>query len=152
MRVEKIATQYETRYYADDGREWESAYLCEQYDKLLTDPTPLKRLKFFNSEGDPIDVFALKEIPAFCYLVLTEELPKYSWEVVKAIIGDVGNDQSSYDLPKWSGVWYNNWSNAYNGAYGPNGWEVVETIQTLENQIKSRQTKIKLLQKITKTY
>ena len=151
MRVEKIATQYETYYIANDGKQWRCEHLCKQYEELLADPTPLKKLKFFDGKGEPIDVFAIKEIPAFCYLVLTEEPPKYNWEVIKAIIGNRDNDESSYHLPIYSGVWYNDWSNAYNGGYGYNGWEVVESIQTLENQIKSRQEKIKLLQKISKT-
>jgi hypothetical protein len=150
MRIEKVITAYETRYFANDGTEWQSEYLCKQYEELLADASSLKKLKFFNSNGEPINIFALKKIPAFCYLVLTEELPHYNYKVVKAIIGNKENDEVSYDLPKFCGVWCNDWSNAYNGSYGSNGWEVVESIETLENQIKAKQEKIKLLKKITK--
>lgn len=87
MRIEQVITAYETRYYANDGTVWKRESECRQYEELLTDASPLKKLKFFNSDGEPIDVFALKEIPAFCYLVLTEEPPYYDWKVVKAIIG-----------------------------------------------------------------
>ena len=150
MKVEKIATQYETRYFAEDGREWDSEYLCKQYEELLADPTPLKKLKFFSGDGEPINIFALKSIPPFCYLVLTEDFPQYDSRVIKAIVGNRNNDERSYVLPHFLGVWYNDWSEAYNGGYGFNGWKAVESIQTLKNQIQSRQEKIKLLEKITK--
>lgn len=149
MTVEKIATQYETYYISDDGKKWHSEDWCRQYEKLLADPSPIKNLKFFNGNGEPIDVFALKEIPCFCYLVLTDEIKKYHWSVIKAIIGNRDNDEASYSLPTFKGVWYNDWSNAFNGAYGYNGWTTIDSIETLENKITSCQNKIKLLEKIT---
>jgi hypothetical protein len=151
MRIEKIATQYETRFIAEDGKRWETEQLCEQYEELLKDPSPLKALRFFDGNGDPIDVFSLEEIPCFCYLVLTDRI-NYHWSVVKAIIGNIGrSDESSYKLPTSEGVWFNDWSNAYNGGYGYNGWVRVDSIESLENQIKGCQKKIKLLKKITNT-
>jgi hypothetical protein len=150
MTVEKIATQYETYYIANDGKEWRSEEWCRQYEELLADPSPLKNLKFFDSEGEPIDVFALGKIPCFCYLVLTDTIQKYHWSVVKAIIGNRENDETSYNLPTSKGVWYNDWSNAFNGGYGSNGWERADSIEYLEIKIKSCQDKINLLKKITK--
>lgn len=150
MTIEKIATQYETYYIANDGREWRCESWCKQYEELLADPSPIKNLKFFDGEGEPIDVFARGKIPCFCYLVLTDTLKDYHWSVIKAIIGDRDNDEASYHLPTSKGVWYNNWSNAFNGGYGYNGWEQENSIEYLENKIKSCQNKIKLLEKITK--
>jgi hypothetical protein len=151
MRIEKIATEYETRYIAEDGTQWKAEWLCEQYEELLKDPSPLKNLKFFNSNGEPIDVFARNNIPCFCYLVLTEELKDYNWSVVKAIIGSKSNDEISYNLPTSKGIWHNDWLNAYNGGYGHNGWVREKSIECLENEIKSCQNKIKLFKKITET-
>lgn len=150
MTVEKIATQYETYYIANDGKRWHCEERCKQYEELLADPSPIKNLRFFNNEGEPIDVFALGEIPCFCYLVLTDEVNKYHWSAVKAVIGNKDNDETSYNLPTSKGVWYNDWSNAFNGRYGSNGWERVDSIDYLESTIKSCQNKIKLLKKITK--
>jgi hypothetical protein len=150
MTIEKIATQYETYYIANDGRKWRCEEWCKQYEELLADPSPIKNLKFFDGEGEPIDVFARGKIPCFCYLVLTSTIKDYHWSVIKAIIGDRGNDETSYNLPNYKGVWYNDWSNAYNGAYGYNGWTTIDSIEALENKIKSCQNKIKLLEKITK--
>lgn len=151
MRIEQVITAYETRYFANDGTVWKRESECRQYEELLVDASPLKKLKFFNSDGEPIDVFALKEIPPFCYLVLTEELPYYDWKVVKAIIGSNKNTDDSYRLPSYCGVWYNDWSNAYNGMNGSNGWKIVESIESLEYRIKAYQNKVELLKKITKT-
>ena len=151
MTVEKIATQYETYYIANDGKKWRSEELCRQYEELLADPSPIKNLKFFNSKGEPIDVFARGEIPYFCYLVLTDTTKEYSWSVIKAIIGNRENDEASYHLPASKGVWYNDWSSAFNGGYGYNGWVRENSIEYLEEEIKSCQNKIKLLKKITET-
>ena len=150
MTVEKIATQYETFYIANDEKKWRSEEWCRQYEELLADPLPIKNLKFFNNEGEPIDVFALGKIPCFCYLVLTDTIQEYHWSVVKAIIGNRENDERSYDLPTSKGVWYNDWSEAYSGGYGRNGWKREDSIEYLESKITSCQNKINLLKKITK--
>lgn len=150
MRIEKIATEYETRYISDDGKEWKAKWLCQQYEELLKDPTPLKTLKFFDSEGEPIDVFALKEIPCFSYLVITEDIANYDSSVVKAIIGSQEYSETSYNLPTFKGVYYNDWSEAFNGGYGRNGWVEEDSIEWLERRIKSCQNKINILKKITK--
>ena len=150
MKIEKIATQYETRYIAEDGTQWNTEWLCKQYEELLKDASPLKTLKFFNSKGEPIDVFALGQIPYFCYLVLTNEIIDYHWSVVKAIIGNKENDEVSYHLPTSEGVWYNDWSNAFNGGYGSNGWVREDSIEYLERKIQNCQNKIELLKKIIK--
>jgi hypothetical protein len=148
MTIEKIATHYETYYVADDGKKWEEENWCRQYEELLADSSPIKSLHFFNSNGEPIDVFALKKIPCFCYLVLTDDIKRYHWSVVKNIIGNKDNDELSYDLPIFKGIWYNDWSSAVNGGYGYNGWVQMETIKCLEDEIKRCQNKINLLKKI----
>ena len=149
MTVEKIATQYETYYIANDGKKWRSESWCKQYEELLADPSPIKNLKFFNSKGEPIDVFALGRIPCFCYLVLTNKIKDYHWSVIKAIIGNKENDEASYDLPTSKGVWYNDWSEAFSGGYGRNGWVQEDSIDYLECKIESYQDKLQLLKKIT---
>jgi hypothetical protein len=122
---------------------------CEQYEELLADPSPLKDLSFFNSDGNPIDVFQLKDIPAFSYLVLTNDIKRYHQTVVKAIIGNPHDCvTSSYSLPAKQGIWYNDWSNAYNGAYGLNGWVKQPSIKSLQCEINNYQRKIQLFQKM----
>ena len=150
MTVEKIATQYETYYISNDGKTWRSEEWCRQYEELLADVSPIKNLKFFNGDGEPIDVFALGKIPCFCYLVLTDEIKHYHWSVIKTIVGNKENDEVSYHLPTSKGIWYNDWSEAFNGGYGRNGWVREDDIEYLEIKIKSYQNKINFLKKIIK--
>lgn len=149
MRIEKIPVEFEERYIANDGKVWRTQTECEQYEELLADPSPLKSLSFFDSEGNPIDIFKLKEIPAFSYLVLPNNIKRYQSTVVRAIVGyHYACDTDSYRLPTEQGIWYNDWSNAYNGAYGSNGWVRQPSIESLQNEIIEYQRKIKLFQKI----
>ena len=149
MRVEKVPVEFETRYIANDGKVWQTRIECEQYEELLADPSPLKDLSFFDNNGNPIDIFQLKEIPTFSYLVLTNDIKRYRPTVVKVIVGvSYGSDMSSYDLPTEQGIWYNDWSNAYSGAYGSNGWVRQPSIELLQCKINSCQNKIKLFQKM----
>lgn len=149
MRVEKIPVEFETRYIANDGKMWQTQTECEQYEELLVDQSPLKNLFFFDSDGNPIDIFQLKEIPAFSYLVLTNDIKQYRPTVVKAIVGSYrGSDISSYDLPTEQGIWYNDWTNAYNGAYGSNGRTRQPSVESLQRTIISCQKKIEKFQKM----
>ena len=149
MRIEKIPVEFEERYIANDGRVWRTQTECEQYEELLADPSPLKNLSFFDSEGNPIDIFQLKEIPAFSYLILPNNIKRYQSTVVRAIVGyPYACDTDSYRLPTEQGIWYNDWSNAYNGAYGSNGWVRQPSIESLQNEIIEYQRKIKLFQKM----
>ena len=149
MRVEKVPVEFETRYIANDGKVWQTRIECEQYEELLADPSPLKDLSFFDSDGNPIDIFQMKEIPTFSYLVLTNDIKRYQPTVVKAIVGDgYGGGTDSYALPTEQGIWYNDWSNAYSGAYGSNGWVRQPSIESLQCKINSCQNKIKLFQKM----
>ena len=151
MKVEKVIREYDEIYIAEDGTRWSSEQLCKDYEELLKDPFPIKSLKFFDSKGDPIDVFALGKIPKFSYLVITEdEIKYYHWLVVLTIIGEKDyNAYHSYNLPIFHGVYYNDWSNELNGNRGFNGWKRVgETIESLENKIKGYQDRIEFLKKI----
>lgn len=149
MFVEKVPVEFETRYIANDGKVWQTRIECEQYEELLADPSPLRDLSFFDSNGNPIDIFQMKEIPAFSYLVLTNGIKRYRPAVVKAIVGvSYGNDMSSYDLPTEQGIWYNDWTNAYNGGYGSNGWVKQPNIEALQRKINNYQRKIELFQKM----
>ena len=150
MIVEKIPVEFEEHYIANDGKVWQTQIECEQYEELLADPSPLRNLSFFDSNGNPIDIFRMKEIPAFSYLVLTDDIKRYQPPVVKAIVGNpYGCDTSSYDLPTEQGIWHNDWTNAYSGAYGPNGWVRQLSIESLQYKINSCQRKIELFQKMT---
>ena len=149
MRVKKMPVEFEERYIANDGKVWRTKIECEQYEELLADPSPLKDLSFFDNEGNPIDIFQLKHIPALSHLVLTNGIKRYLPTVVKAIVGDpYGCDTSSYSLPTEQGIWYNDWSNACNGAHGSNGWVRQPSIESLQNEINGCQKKIKLFQKM----
>lgn len=151
MEIKKVPTQYETRYIANDGKEWTTKTQCQQYEELLSDPTPLKNLRFYNKKGERIDVFALHRIPDFSYLVLENSVPKYDWEIVRKIIGDNGGSDSTYRLPSADGIWFNDWSNAYSGSFGANGWVREESIEILEYRIETYQEKIELFKKIRQT-
>ena len=131
------------------GDLWRTQIECEQYEELLADPSPLRELSFFDNDGNPIDIFQLKEIPAFSYLVLTNNIKRYRPTVVKAIVGSFRDcDTTSYALPTECGIWYNDWTNACNGAYGSNGWVEQPSIESLRCTINSCQKKIEKFQKI----
>lgn len=149
MKIEKIPVEYEERYVSEDGRFWKTRWECEQYEELLADPTPLCELSFFDCKGNPIDIFQLKDIPAFSYLVLRQKIKSYSPKVVKAIIGNIwsGCDES-FCLPTTEGIWYNDWSNAHSGAHGSNGWMREPSINELQRKIRHCQEKIEKLQKM----
>lgn len=148
MEIIKIPIEFETRYISNDGKEWKYQNQCEQYEQLLADSSPLRELSFYNAEGESLDVFALKDIPAFSYLVLKKDIEYYDPEVVKTVIGYWYNSNESFRLPTTKGIWYNDWSNAYSGGYGFNGWVRCDTIDTLLLTIKECQNKIKLFQQI----
>lgn len=151
MKIQKVPISYATKYISVDGKEWDTERQCLQYEALLTDLSPLKNLSFYDSEGTPIDIFALKEIPPFVYLLVKEDSEvKYDPFVIKIILGAIGNYDASYTLPTRKGLWFNDWSNAYNGGYGFNGWELCESINSLQLQIASCQRKIELYKKISK--
>ena len=148
METIKIPVEYKTYYVANDGKKWKSQKQCEQYEQLLADPSPLRELSFYDNKGKPLDVFALKDIPVFSYLVLRNDIEDYDPEVVKAIIGYSYYSEQSYHLPTTQGIWYNDWSNAYSGGYGFNGWVQCDTIDTLLRKIEKCQNKIKFFQQI----
>jgi hypothetical protein len=148
MEIIKITIEFETRYVSNDGEKWKCQKQCEQYEQLLADPSPLHELAFYDVEGEPLDVFALKDIPAFSYLVLKNDIERYDPEVVKTIIGYCYNSNESFHLPTTKGIWYNDWANARNGSYGFNGWVRCDTIDTLLIMIEECQNKIKLFQQI----
>lgn len=148
MEIVEIPIDFEIRYVSNDGTKWKSQKQCEQYEQLLADPSPLRELPFYNDKGKPLDVFALKDIPAFSYLVLKNDIEDYDPEVVHTIIGCWHSVNGSFHLPTTKGIWYNDWTNAYNGSYGFNGWVQCDTIDTLLLTIEECQNKIKLFQQI----
>lgn len=151
MKVIKTPAYYETNYQSIDGKIWNTEQQCLQYEALLTDASPLKSLAFYDREGTPIDVFALKEIPDFVYLLIKEESKvKYNPLVVHAIIGARGSADESYNLPTSEGLWFNDWSNGYNGGNGFNGWERCDSIDFLQRKITSISKRIELYKKMLK--
>lgn len=151
MKEERIVVEYDTIYIAEDGTQWNIAEYCQQYEELLKDPSPLKALKFFDRDGNPLDIFALGEIPEFCHLVIEDsEIKHYHWSVIKAIIGDKGDyHKESYILPNRKGIYYNEWAGAYNGDYYARvGWKEQKSFEWLEEEIKHCQKEIELYKKM----
>lgn len=151
MKIEKVPVQYETTYVAVDGTQWRTERQCLQYEALLKDPSPIRELSFFDSYAEPLDVFAEHRIPDFAYLCIKQPIQEYDWRVVAKIIGDTNPHEATYTLPKYRGVWHNDWSNAYSGGYGFNGWREQESIDTLEHKIMFCQEKIDFLKKMEQT-
>ena len=148
MEIVKIPIEFATQYISNDGKKWKYQEQCEQYEQLLADPSPLRELSFYDGEGKSLDIFALKDIPAFSYLVLKNDIEHYDPEVVKTVVGCWHSSEESFRLPTTKGIWYNDWTNAYNGGYGFNGWVQCDTIDTLRSKIEECQNKIKLFQQI----
>jgi hypothetical protein len=149
MKIVKVPIEFEEKYISIDGKTWGARHQCEQYEELLADNSILKDLPFYDEKGNRLDIFALKQIPAFSYLVLNQDIKNYDSEVIRIILNGRGSNEY-FQLPSTKGIWYNNWTNAYNGSYGFNGWEKCLTIEQLNNKIKSYQRQIELFEKISK--
>lgn len=148
MKIENRPVIYKTAYIAEDGVAWEKENQCIQYEDLLKDLSPLKNLKFFDSKGNPIDVFAEKDIPHFSYLMITKDTERYDGEVIQYLITGKKGDNVSYELPNAIGLYYNDWTEAYSGGYGRNGWIEPKSSADLEYIISECQKQIAIYQKI----
>ena len=135
MQKLKTPIGYQTSYQSIDGKIWDTERLCLQYETLLADLSPLKSLRFYDSKGTPIDIFDLKEIPTFAYLLVEDESEvRYDPLIIKIILGATGNLDASYDLPVKKGLWFNDWSNAYNGDMALTVGSVVKVLILYNNK------------------
>lgn len=150
MKIEKRPIMYKNVYIANDGIIWDRECQCTQYESLLKDATPLKNLKFFDNKGNFIDIFKEKDIPHFSYLIITKDIEKYDGEVIQYLITGKKGDNASYELPNATGLWYNDWTEAYSGGNGYNGWVEAEDIANLKNTISDCQKQLAVYQKIMK--
>jgi hypothetical protein len=149
MEIKKTPVVFEEEFISVDGKSFQFQDTCEQYEQLLLDSTPLRNLSFFDKAGEPLDIFALHDIPPFSYLVLKHDIPDFDPEAVQAIIGaDDTLDFISFSLPHTVGIWYNDWTNSYSGGYGRNGWRRCPSIEELQATISSCQNQIALLNKL----
>ena len=148
MKITKVPIEWKETYIAFDDTIWGSEKLCLEYEELKKDITPLRSLIFFNEDGNTIDIFSKKDIPAFCYLYIPQDIKKYNEQVITMIIKGTQNPNKSFCLPNEKGFYFNDWSNAYNGAYGYNGWCKQENIETCHLKIKKYEKQIQLFQKI----
>jgi hypothetical protein len=152
MKTIKIATEFSIKYASIDGKQWDNKTQCKQYEQLLADPSPLKELCFYDDDGKRIDIFALHDIPMSVYLVLTHDIPQYNAKVIKEIINNPRSDETSFNLPTKKGIWYNDWSNAYNGSFGGNGWTKCLSIDEIQHEIYMCKQKINMYQQKIEFY
>lgn len=148
MITEKRPVIYKNVYIANDGIIWDKESQCTQYEELLKDLTPLKDLKFFDSKGNLIDIFKEKNIPPFSYLMITKDTERYDREVIQYLVTGKKGDNVSYELPNAIGLYYNDWTEAYSGGYGSNGWVESKSTADLEYIISECQRQIAIYQKI----
>ena len=140
----------ETAFISFDGKEWAWRHECQQYEELKSKQNPLENHHFFDRDGNPFDIFNFGDIPPFVYVVVTKTGKPYFPNVIKELLGvKYKSSDESYCLPFKEGIWYNDWSNAYNGASGNNGWTLCDITQT-QKLAERYKNEVELLTSIAK--
>lgn len=143
--------------YSVNGVTFDSYHEAESYQNLLNNPNILTKLEFVSHKGEKLvanDFLRAKDIPEFCYLKVKEDLPFAIY--ITSFLYFVNNNQKLWTfnseinnkLPSKKGIYYNNYSNAYNGGYGRNGFEKIATLEELEIKKKEIENKIERTKKI----
>ena len=126
MKVERKVIEEKVIYVADNGKKFDNEYDCEIYEKYF--PMTIYDIiqEYYIIEEKNIEDYRNNKIPHFSYLILIKELPKDKkryCEIIEKKPNCSGLPSYDYDLED-PVLFYNDWSDAYNGGYGRNGWEV----------------------------
>lgn len=80
--------------------------------------------------------------------MITKDTERYDGEVIQYLVTGKKGDNVSYELPNAVGLYYNDWTEAYSGGYGSNGWVEPQSTADLEYIISECQRQIAIYQKI----
>jgi hypothetical protein len=126
---------------------------AKSYNNLLKNPNVLEKIKIVDKNGKPI---LLNEIgfnfPEFCYILISENLPFqiHTYSLFTFLNGELNRswDEVNSVLPTEKGIYYNDYSNHYQGSYGFNGFVKLKEIQELEKQKKDIEEQIANTKKV----
>lgn len=156
IETKKIPCDWK-KEYSVNGIAFDSYYEAESYQNLLDNPNILEKLEFVSFNGETLvadDFIKERSIPEFCYLKVTENLPFNIY--VSSFLCFINNHQkifvhhceSNICIPNTKGIYYNNYSSAYNGGWSGNGFEKVSTLEELEKEKNDIEKKINKTKKI----
>ena len=141
-RIEKIITDTEVIYKAIDGKEFEDKYECEEYEYFLEHQEDiLSKIIFYKEKDGVFTQITIDELDYFDYCYLTDDIyikyHKYfdGWWNKK-----YQKKTSDFYQLKKIGIYKRDYSEAFNGGYGWNGWKYIgrlEQIKLWENLRKT---------------
>lgn len=132
--------------------------IADCYNDLLKNPEVLEKVKIVDADGNKIPLSTLTDhFPYSCYLEITENLPFTIY--VESLFTYLNNHRKfllnkeyNTSLPREKGFYFNNYSNAYNGAFGSNGFEKLKSLEYLEEEKRVIEAKIEQLKKVSKFF
>lgn len=156
IETRRVPCKWEEEYIVN-GITFNSYREAESYQNLLDNPNVLETLEFVSSEGEVLvanDFIRERRIPDFCYLKVTEDLPFDIY--VTSFLCFINNNQkicvhhseSNDYIPTAKGIYYNNYTNAWSGGWGNNGFERIRTLEKLEKDKSEIESKIEKTKKI----
>ena len=132
--------------------------IADCYNDLLENPKVLEKIKIVDEDGNKIPLSTLTDhFPYFCYLEITEDLPFTIY--VESLFTYLNNHRNfslhkedNVSLPREKGFYFNDYSNAYNGGYGSNGFEKLKSMEYLEEEKRVIEVRIERLKKVSKFF
>ena len=162
--MEKISIPCEWEYhYKVDNFTFYDFNTAMSYEQITENPQVLKLIELVSAKGEIISLNNIDDnsFPAFCYMKIKEDLPfiiytKALFTYLNQTDTFVSHREYNEILPRTKGIYYNNYSNAFNGSYGFNGFEPIKSLDELEKQKIAIEVEIENTKKIenyfSKTY
>ena len=153
----KVPCDWEEKYQVGEFT-FSDYEIADCYNDLLENPEVLEKIKIVDADGNKISLSTLTEhFPYFCYLEITENLPFTIY--VESLFTYLNNHRNfslrkedNISLPREKGFYFNNYSNAYNGAFGSNGFEKLKSLEYLKEEKRVAEAKIEQLKKVYKFF
>ena len=155
MEVKSKVVQIAKTYIANDGKEFSKKRDCEIYEKYYpqTIYDIIKDYCVIEKESD-IEKYKNNKVPVFTYLLVTKAIPDDKIDYCEIIEKDSKSYIPNIDYSDKPTLFFNNWTNAFNGGYGFNGWERVGDKDRLEKKIENYKNLLekyeKMLDKVNK--
>lgn len=137
MKTERKIIEEKIIYVADNGKKFKNEYDCEIYEEYF--PMTIYDIiqEYCIIEERDIEDYKNNKIPHFSYLILMKEIPEDKRRYCEII--EKGCSCNGVPSPLYCEnptLFYNDWSNAYNGGYGSNGWKKIGTKEDILKRIE----------------
>lgn len=131
-RIETIITETKIKYVAVNGKEFDTQEECENYEYALEHIEDiLSKIIFFKEKNGIFTQINIDKLGWFdyCYLI-DDTYVKYhkylTWNV------KYKNQLEDFHDIKHIGFYHRDYSNAYSGGYGSNGWYYIGTSEKIK--------------------